>query len=81
MLPRVIFRTRDQKILDTCDVVVDVGGVYDPERHRYDHHQRYCMLSIGVDLASVITVVIGLRAGLGHNLWLSGSLRLGDSFQ
>lgn len=21
------------------DVVVDVGGVYDPSRHRYDHHQ------------------------------------------
>ena len=23
-----------------CDVVVDVGAVYDPTRHRYDHHQR-----------------------------------------
>ena len=33
-------RTRDQKILDTCDVVADVGGVYDPAKHRYDHHQR-----------------------------------------
>jgi len=34
-----IVRTRDQKVLDDCDVVVDVGGVYDPARHRYDHHQ------------------------------------------
>ena len=34
------FRTRDQTVLDTCDVVVDVGGTYDPEKHRYDHHQR-----------------------------------------
>lgn len=45
MLKRVyenadIVRTRDQEILDTCDIVVDVGGVYDPSRHRYDHHQR-----------------------------------------
>lgn len=24
----------------TCDVVVDVGGVYDPATQRYDHHQR-----------------------------------------
>ncbi|KAJ8888658.1 hypothetical protein PR048_008150 [Dryococelus australis] len=35
-----IVRSRDQKVLDTCDVVVDVGGEYDPVHHRYDHHQR-----------------------------------------
>ncbi|KAK0049345.1 UPF0160 protein MYG1 mitochondrial-like isoform X1 [Biomphalaria pfeifferi] len=35
-----IIRTRDQAILDTCDIVVDVGGTYDPSKHRYDHHQR-----------------------------------------
>lgn len=35
-----IIRTRDKNILDTCDVVVDVGGVYEPSSHRYDHHQR-----------------------------------------
>ncbi len=22
------------------DIVVDVGGIYDPKAHRYDHHQR-----------------------------------------
>lgn len=33
-------RSRDQAILDTCDVVVDVGGSYDPSKHRYDHHMR-----------------------------------------
>eukprot|EP01116_Phalansterium_solitarium_P009337 TRINITY_DN23447_c0_g1_i1.p2 TRINITY_DN23447_c0_g1~~TRINITY_DN23447_c0_g1_i1.p2 ORF type:complete len:329 (-),score=97.98 TRINITY_DN23447_c0_g1_i1:97-1083(-) len=32
-------RSRDPKELAECDVVVDVGGVYDPETHRYDHHQ------------------------------------------
>lgn len=35
-----IVRTRDPAVLDQCDVVVDVGGVYDPKKHRYDHHQR-----------------------------------------
>eukprot|EP01114_Cavostelium_apophysatum_P010963 TRINITY_DN2511_c1_g2_i2.p1 TRINITY_DN2511_c1_g2~~TRINITY_DN2511_c1_g2_i2.p1 ORF type:complete len:333 (-),score=56.42 TRINITY_DN2511_c1_g2_i2:311-1309(-) len=34
-----IVRTRKKEILDTLDVIVDVGAVYDPERHRYDHHQ------------------------------------------
>ncbi|XP_018332499.1 UPF0160 protein MYG1, mitochondrial isoform X2 [Agrilus planipennis] len=35
-----IVRTRDTAILETCDVVVDVGGEYNPKIHRYDHHQR-----------------------------------------
>ncbi|XP_014216330.1 UPF0160 protein MYG1, mitochondrial [Copidosoma floridanum] len=35
-----IVRTRDQSILDSCDIVVDVGGKYDPSTHRYDHHMR-----------------------------------------
>ncbi|XP_050408759.1 MYG1 exonuclease isoform X1 [Patella vulgata] len=35
-----IIRTREPKILDTCDIVVDVGSVYDPEKNRFDHHQR-----------------------------------------
>lgn len=35
-----VVRTRDQEILATCDIVVDVGGVYDNEKKRYDHHQR-----------------------------------------
>lgn len=35
-----IVRTRDPAKLASCDIVVDVGGEYDPQRHRYDHHQR-----------------------------------------
>lgn len=35
-----IVRSRDPTVLDACDVVVDVGGVFEPSRHRYDHHQR-----------------------------------------
>ncbi|KAI0793480.1 GAMM1 protein [Abortiporus biennis] len=33
-------RTRDPSILDTCTIVVDVGGVYDESKQRFDHHQR-----------------------------------------
>lgn len=35
-----LVRTRDSKLLEECDIVVDVGGEYEPARHRYDHHQR-----------------------------------------
>lgn len=35
-----IIRTRDPAQLAVCDIVVDVGGEFDPTRHRYDHHQR-----------------------------------------
>ncbi|KAG8932194.1 hypothetical protein FRC02_001546 [Tulasnella sp. 418] len=35
-----VTRTRDPALLDTCDIVVDVGAVYEPEKLRYDHHQR-----------------------------------------
>ncbi|KAG8833008.1 hypothetical protein FRC18_004273 [Serendipita sp. 400] len=35
-----LIRTRDENVLSTCDIVVDVGAKYEPENHRYDHHQR-----------------------------------------
>jgi len=35
-----VVRTRDPAVLDTCDIVVDVGAVYDAEKLRFDHHQR-----------------------------------------
>jgi uncharacterized UPF0160 family protein len=35
-----LVRTRDPATLDTCHTVVDVGGVYDDNARRYDHHQR-----------------------------------------
>jgi len=35
-----IIRTRDPKILDECDTVVDVGGVFNAEKRRFDHHQK-----------------------------------------
>ena len=35
-----IVRSRDPQVLDECDIVVDVGAVYDHDKLRYDHHQR-----------------------------------------
>lgn len=35
-----IVRSREKAVIDSADIVVDVGGVFDPTQHRYDHHQR-----------------------------------------
>eukprot|EP01118_Nematostelium_gracile_P002361 TRINITY_DN12591_c0_g1_i2.p1 TRINITY_DN12591_c0_g1~~TRINITY_DN12591_c0_g1_i2.p1 ORF type:complete len:352 (-),score=83.42 TRINITY_DN12591_c0_g1_i2:50-1054(-) len=35
-----IVRTRDPLVLESCDLLVDVGSIYDPEKNRFDHHQR-----------------------------------------
>ena len=36
-----VIRSRDVAVLDTqCDIVIDVGGIYDHDKLRYDHHQR-----------------------------------------
>lgn len=34
-----IIRTRSEDIIETGDIVYDVGRIYDPSKHRYDHHQ------------------------------------------
>ena len=35
-----LIRTRDLDIIAKTDIVLDVGGVYDPDTGRFDHHQR-----------------------------------------
>lgn len=35
-----IVRSRDPAKLEECEIVVDVGGVFDVEKKRFDHHQR-----------------------------------------
>lgn len=34
-----VVRTRDEEVIAGADYVVDVGGVYDHDTKRYDHHQ------------------------------------------
>ena len=35
-----VIRSRDLKVLEGCDIVVDVGGEYSPALRRFDHHQQ-----------------------------------------
>ena len=35
-----VIRTRDQKIFEKGDYVYDVGGENNPERNKFDHHQK-----------------------------------------
>jgi uncharacterized UPF0160 family protein len=35
-----LIRTRDLAIISQADIVIDVGGEYDPDTGRFDHHQR-----------------------------------------
>lgn len=37
---RNITRTRDDEIIQQADIVLDVGGEYDPASQRFDHHQN-----------------------------------------
>ncbi len=34
-----VIRTRDEFIIRDADIVFDVGGIYDPDLNRFDHHQ------------------------------------------
>ena len=38
--PLKIFRTRDEEIIKKMDYVFDVGGEYNPEENKFDHHQE-----------------------------------------
>lgn len=35
-----VLRSRDPKAWASCDALVDVGGEHDPDRNRFDHHQK-----------------------------------------
>ena len=35
-----LIRTRDVELIGKADIVIDVGGEYDPDAGRFDHHQR-----------------------------------------
>jgi uncharacterized UPF0160 family protein len=35
-----IIRTRDEAKISTADFAVDVGGIWDPQTGRFDHHQK-----------------------------------------
>ncbi len=35
-----LIRTRDSELINQADIVIDVGNEYDPDKGRFDHHQR-----------------------------------------
>ncbi len=35
-----LIRTRNLDLIAKADIVIDVGGEYDPDTGRFDHHQR-----------------------------------------
>lgn len=35
-----IIRTRNPKLIESADVVYDIGGIYNEELNRFDHHQK-----------------------------------------
>jgi uncharacterized UPF0160 family protein len=35
-----IIRTRDEEIIRTGDYVFDIGGIYDEDKNKFDHHQK-----------------------------------------
>jgi uncharacterized UPF0160 family protein len=35
-----IIRTRDMSVIENADYVLDVGGIYDENKNRFDHHQE-----------------------------------------
>jgi len=48
-----IVRTRNDKELDKCDIVIDVGAIYDHSKLRYDHHQRTFSSNLSEEHADV----------------------------
>jgi uncharacterized UPF0160 family protein len=52
-----VMRSRDKEVLALCDFVCDVGGVYNPEARRFDHHQA----EYADDLSSAGMVLLYLR--------------------
>ncbi|KAK9501063.1 hypothetical protein O3M35_002177 [Rhynocoris fuscipes] len=59
-----IIRTRDLTKLAPCDIVIDVGGVYDPEKFRFDHHQRDFNHSLSTVIPGKLSTIKLSSAGL-----------------
>lgn len=39
----IIIRSRETELIESADIVVDVGKVYNPNNDRFDHHQEGCL--------------------------------------
>lgn len=74
LLPRFaahdVLRSRDEAQLARCEVVVDVGGAFDAEKLRFDHHQRG-FEQVFDDKRSTKLSSAGLvyKCALGQKIW------------
>jgi uncharacterized UPF0160 family protein len=67
----VLVRTREPQLLDSADLVFDVGGIFDATTRRFDHHQK----SYGGPLSSA-GMVLNWMESQGHvGPGLAGHLR------
>lgn len=69
-----VVRTRDPAKLDALDIVVDVGGVYDAEKQRYDHHQRGFTEVFGTGSPEIKEPPVEAAEGSKKNAWFSTKL-------
>ncbi|KAJ2927140.1 hypothetical protein H1R20_g9941, partial [Candolleomyces eurysporus] len=63
-----VVRTRDPATLDGCDIVVDVGAVYDPARQRFDHHQRGFGEVLGLGFTTKLSSAGLVYKHFGHEI-------------
>ena len=68
-----VVRTRDPEQMAPADVVIDVGGVFDPDTRRFDHHQA----SYTGDRSSAGMVLDWLTASSTIDARLGSTLRAG----
>ena len=73
----VVIRTRSEDVLATCDLILDVGGKYDPKTHRYDHHQRtFSDVMPGMSIFLPFFLVMVLLSGRNIRLSSAGLIYL-----
>lgn len=60
----IVVRTRDPAKLEPLPVVIDVGGVYDHDKFRYDHHQRGFSETLGGGFSTKLSA-----SGLVYKHW------------
>ncbi|RXW22958.1 hypothetical protein EST38_g2897 [Candolleomyces aberdarensis] len=63
-----VVRTRDSTVLDGCDIVVDVGAVYDPAKQRFDHHQRGFSEVLGLGFTTKLSSAGLVYKHFGHEI-------------
>lgn len=68
-----VIRSRDMEIIETGDYVVDVGGIYDEDDNRFDHHQESFKETgyLGIPYSSfgLVWKHFGLEVCENKNVW------------